>query len=147
MPPFTNYYGKIIIRCYDSTDQRKKSVCLLQALRPSSKPSKPNEHCRSSDSLPTGDAFPSSSLENSGLRMSPSFLESSQQRDCPGLSPDSLLTHKTTLSTYQRINSSTVVLCDQNALLSQYVPTRRPSLSPKTLQNYCFFYKPTNLFE
>ena len=91
MPPFTNYYGKIIIRCYDSTDQRKKSVCLLQALRPSSKPSKPNEHCRSSDSLPTGDAFPSSSLENSGLRMSPSFLESSQQRDCPGFSPDSLL--------------------------------------------------------
>ena len=91
MPPFTNYYGKIIIQAKIRRINGKKSAFSLHALRLSSKPSKPHKHCRSSDSLPTGGAFPSSSLEDSGHRMPQPFLESSQQRDCPGFSPDSLL--------------------------------------------------------
>ena len=69
----------------------KKSAFSLHALRPSSKPSKLHRHCRSSDSLPTKGAFPFSYLENSGYGMPQSFLGNSQQRDCPGFSPDSLL--------------------------------------------------------
>ena len=91
MPPFTNYYGKIIIRCKIRQFNGIKSAIPLHALRPSSKPSKLHRHCRSSDSLPTKGAFPFSYLENSGYGMPQSFLGNSQQRDCPGFSPDSLL--------------------------------------------------------
>ena len=48
-----NYYGKIIILHKDSTDLRKNKIVISPALQPSSKPSKPIERCRSSDSLPT----------------------------------------------------------------------------------------------